>query len=88
VSKWLACGKKRRVILIQAFSKYYKTKGREKAKSLNTKFLGRPMQAACGVTYVPWWTDYNPYKHGKKGAGRRHHYAVRLARRIARLLRG
>ena len=70
-------------ILVQAFSRYY---GPKDSKRQNAEFVGHEMAQYLGVRYIPVSFSYKPYKHGKVGAGRRHHHAELLAARIIRRL--
>lgn len=74
---------KERFIFVQAFSRYYR-EGDTKCK--NAEFLGRRMQNATGNAYIPMSFEYNPYKHGKQGAGCRRNHAHTLADRVLRKL--
>jgi hypothetical protein len=72
-----------RFVLVQAFSKYY---GNGDSKRENSEFVGEQMAEALGCRYVHLSFDYNPYRHGKIGAGRRRGHAHKLARKICRRL--
>ncbi len=83
--RWLADKEfKGRFVLIQAFSRYYK-KGDTKRK--NAEFVGECLERATGNTYLAVSFRYNPYRHGKKGAGRRQKHAHLLANKIRSKLR-
>jgi len=83
--RWVADKEfRRRFVLIQAFSRYYK-EGDTKRK--NAEFIGRCLEKATGNTYVSVSFGYNPYRHGKQGAGRRQRHARLLASKIRRNLR-
>jgi hypothetical protein len=70
-------------VLVQAFSKYY---GPQDSKRENADFIGRKMAEALGCRYVSLSFEYNPYKHGRIGAGRRRDHAYKLAGMICRKL--
>ena len=72
-----------RFVFVQAFSRYYKEQG---TKRLNAEFVGRQMERATGNKYVSISFSYNPYRHGKQGAGRRRQHARALAETIQRKL--
>ncbi len=71
-------------ILIQAFSRYYK-KG--DTKRSNAEFVGNCMMKATGNPYLPLSFAYNPYRHGKQGAGKRRKHARHLADTLRRRLK-
>lgn len=73
-----------RFIFIQAFSKYYK-KG--DTKKSNAEFVGGQMELATRNKYLSVTFKYNPYRHGKQGAGRRQHHAYQLADKIRHKLK-
>jgi len=76
----------RKILMIQAFSKAYKTR-KNRAKQLAT-FIGKRMDSdVSGITYVGIDFPYNPRPGGKIGAGRRRFHAHKLARRVMRLFR-
>ena len=83
--RWVAHKElKGKFVLVQAFSRYYKMGD---TKRENAEFVGKFMQAATGNTYIPVSFNYNPYKHGKRGAGRRQKHAYALADKIRRKLK-
>jgi hypothetical protein len=85
VWRWIANENfKSRFVLIQAFSKYYKDRD---TKRSNAEFIGNQMSKATGNRYLSISFDYNPYRHGKQGAGRRRYHARRLADKIRNKLR-
>jgi hypothetical protein len=71
-------------VLVQAFSKYYKEGD---TKRSNAEFVGNRMQKATKNRYLSLSFKYNPYRHGKQGAGRRRHHAYRLADQVRRKLK-
>jgi hypothetical protein len=71
-------------VLIQAFSRYYK-KG--DTKRSNAEFVGKRMRLATNNSYLSLSFKYNPYRHGKQGAGRRCHHARLLANQVRRRLK-
>jgi len=77
-------GFKQEFVFVQAFSKYYK-KG--DTKRFNSEFVGEQMEKATGNPYLSLSFDYNPYRHGLQGAGRRRHHAFKLAEKIRRKLK-
>jgi hypothetical protein len=66
----------KRFVFVQAFSKYYK-KG--DTKRSNAEFVGKQLERATRNRYLSIPFEYNPYRHGKQGAGRRCHHAYLLA---------
>ncbi len=79
----------RHLVMFQAFSAFYPKNSTQRR---NAEFIGKQMEAACGVRYVPLSIDYRPAKRliGSPvmvGAGRRHYHAVKLARRVIAHLR-
>lgn len=85
VWRWVAEDKfKTQFILVQAFSKYYKIGD---TKRSNAEFVGNRMQRATKNPYLSLSFKYNPYRHGKQGAGRRRHHAYLLANQIRRRLK-
>ena len=84
VWRWIAKEKfKTRFILVQAFSKYYQEGD---TKRSNAEFIGDCMQTATANQYLPLSFEYNPYRHGTQGAGRRRHHARLLADKVRRRL--
>jgi hypothetical protein len=66
-------------VLVQAFSKYYR---QGDTKRSNAEFVGERMQGATKNAYLTLSFKYNPYRHGRHGAGRRRHHAYLLANQI------
>jgi hypothetical protein len=71
-------------ILIQAFSRYYK---QGDTKRSNAEFVGNQMWRTTGRKYLSISFAYNPYRHGKQGAGCRRHHAEKLADKVRRRLK-
>jgi hypothetical protein len=85
VWRWIAKEKfKTPFVLVQAFSKYYK---KHDTKRSNAELIGKLMQRATKNRYLVLTFDYNPYRHGTQGAGRRRHHAYRLANKVRRKLK-
>jgi hypothetical protein len=75
---------KGRFVFVQAFSKYYK-KG--DTKRSNAEVVGKELERSTRNKYISIPFAYNPYRHGKQGAGRRRHHAVGLADKVRRKLK-
>ena len=85
----------KKVILFQAFSRFYQKKGKGKkgTKRSNAEFVGHEMASACRrVSYIPLSMDYfparkRPGRSVTRGGRRRKYHATKLARRIVSRLR-
>jgi len=68
-----------------AFANEYYKKG--DTKRSNAEFVGNCMMKATGNPYLPLSFAYNPYRHGKQGAGKRRKHARHLADTLRRRLK-
>lgn len=71
-------------ILFQAFSGFY---GAHDTHRKNAEFIGNKMENLCGISYYALDFKYKPREYGKVGAGARRKHAIRLAKRISRMLK-
>ncbi len=79
--KWAAGSNQSKFVLVQAFSRAYRTRKQERKKL--ARFLGKRMaKELSNATYIPLNLRYNPRPGGKVGAGARCRQAKLLAKRL------
>lgn len=89
VKTWFEAAKRkrkenRRLILVQAFSSYYKARPRWIPFA---EFIGAQMQQQCGVKYLPIEFKYKPKKNARGIGGQGRLRARELAKEILNALR-